>query len=156
MRRVFFSFDWDDVWHVNQIRHSWVTKGSYEAAGFIDVADIEGVKKAKDYAIKNWIDQQLNGTSVSCVLIGSQTANSRWVLYEIKASLEKRNGLLGVYIHNVKDQNGDPSPPGKSPIHNLYSSYNYVCPHFHYDWVCDDGYNNLGHWIEQAAGQAGR
>ena len=29
MKHVFFSFDWDDVWRVNQVWHSWVAKGSY-------------------------------------------------------------------------------------------------------------------------------
>ena len=45
MRHVFFSFDWDDVWRVNQVRHSWVAKGSYTAAGFVDSAQIETLKK---------------------------------------------------------------------------------------------------------------
>ncbi len=39
----------------------------------------------------------MDGTSVTCVLIGSQTANSRWVKYEIEQSIEKGNGLLGIY-----------------------------------------------------------
>ena len=44
MRHVFFSFDWDDVWRVNQVRNSWVAKGSYTAAGFVDSADVETLK----------------------------------------------------------------------------------------------------------------
>ena len=103
MRHVFFSFDWDDVWRVNQVRNSWVAKGNYTAAGFVDSAEIETLKRDTDLAIKRWIGKQMNGTSVTCVLIGSQTANSRWVKYEIEKSIEKGNGLLGVYIHNVKD-----------------------------------------------------
>ena len=45
MRHVFFSFDWDDVWRVNQVRHSWVAKGSYTEADFVDSAEIETLKK---------------------------------------------------------------------------------------------------------------
>ena len=52
----------------------------------------------------NWIGRQMDGTSVTCVLIGSQTVNSRWIKYEIEQSIEKGNGLLGMYIHNVKDK----------------------------------------------------
>ena len=48
MRHVFFSFDWGDVWRVNQVRHSWVTKGSYTAAGFVDSAEIETLKRNAD------------------------------------------------------------------------------------------------------------
>jgi hypothetical protein len=32
MRKVFFSFAWEDIWQVNQVRNSWVTKGSYQNA----------------------------------------------------------------------------------------------------------------------------
>lgn len=150
MRKVFFSFDWDDVWRVNQVRHSWVTKGSYGQAGFADAADIEGLKKSTSDKIKRWIDDQLKGTSVTCVLIGEQTADSRWVNYEIQKSIEKQNGLLGVYIHNVKDQRGYTCYKGASPFNGLLS-YSY-----HYDWIVDSGYINMGSWIERAAKQAGR
>lgn len=166
MRRVFFSFDWDDVWKANQVRNSWVTKGNYESAGFVDAADIEKVKRATDCAIKRWIDEQLDGTSVTCVLIGSQTSNSKWVNYEIQESIKKVNGLLGVYIHNIRDRNvlrsnvlrpikGE-SPFSKPPM-NFVSVTKLIYPCCsYYDWVNGSGYENLGNWIEIAAQQAGR
>lgn len=162
MRRVFFSFDWDDVWRANQVRNSWVAKGNYEVAGFVDAADIEQVKRASDLSIKNWIDRQLDGTSVTCVLIGNQTANSRWVNYEIAKSIEKKNGLLGVYIHNVKDRNGYLAHKGLDPFAQPPINFTprtgnltYPCCSYH-DWTHEDGYQNLGSWIEEAARQAGR
>ena len=118
MRRVFFSFDWDDVWRVNQVRNSWRAKGSFEAAGFEDAAEIEKVKKKADYAIKKWIDKQLHGTSVTCVLIGSKTSNSKWVKYEIEKSIEKGNGLLGILIHDLKDRRDNTSKKGANPLEN--------------------------------------
>lgn len=162
MRRVFFSFDWDDVWRANQVRNSWVTKGGYEQAGFADAAEIEELKKSTSDKIKRWIDEQLNGTSVTCVLIGEQTADSRWVNYEIQESIEKRNGLLGVYIHNVKDEHGHACSKGASPFNRPPMNFrptngplNYPCCSC-YNWVRDDGYRNMGSWIERAAEQAGR
>ncbi len=163
MRHVFFSFDWDDVWRVNQVRNSWVAKGSYTAAGFVDSAEIETLKRNSDQAIKNWIGKQMDGTSVTCVLIGTHTAYSRWVKCEIEKSIEKRNGLLGVYIHNVKDRHRLASMKGESPFRqppfNFVPTTNtnlvYPCCSF-YDWVNNHGYQNLGDWIEKAARQAGR
>jgi hypothetical protein len=71
-RKVFFSFHYkNDVWRANQIRNSWVTKDNKEAAGFIDAADFEKVEKEGEDAIKRWISKQLDGTSVTVVLIGS-------------------------------------------------------------------------------------
>jgi hypothetical protein len=68
------------------VRNSWVAQGK-EAAGFIDAADFEEVEGQGENAIKNWIDKQLNGTSVTVVLVGNKTCNSKWVKYEIKKSI---------------------------------------------------------------------
>ena len=143
MRRVFFSFDWDDVWRVNQVRNSWVTKGNYRTAGFVDSADVEQLKRNTDSAIKTWIDKQLEGTSVTCVLIGPQTNSSRWVKYEIDASAARGNGLLGIYIHQIR--------------HLLsFSQFSLFSKWHTYDWESDNGYLNMANWIEAAAKQAGR
>lgn len=116
MRKVFFSFDWDDVWRVNQVRNSWVTKGSYKIAGYEDVAEIEKVRKQTDEEIKKWINRQMRGTSVTCVLIGNRTEKSKWVEYEIKKSIKKGNGLLGILVHNLKDSSGETAGEGKNPL----------------------------------------
>lgn len=161
MRRVFFSFDWDDVWRVNQVRNSWVTQGSYEQAGFVDAADIEKLKRSASAQIKRWINEQLNGTSVTCVLIGEQTADSYWVNYEIQESIERQNGLLGVYIHSVKDQQGHTCSKGASPFTRPPMNFRPTNEHLSYpccscyDWTNDSGYI-MGSWIEKAAKQAGR
>ena len=45
-RRAFFSFHYEnDVWRANIVRNSWVTKIDREAAGFIDAAAFEEVRK---------------------------------------------------------------------------------------------------------------
>lgn len=143
---MFFSFDYDrDIWRVNQVRHSWVTHGGMQDAGYIDAADFEKIKKQGEDAIKRWIDKQLEGTSVTVVLIGAKTSESKWVKYEINQSLEKGNGLIGIYIHNLKDQNGKTDFKGEDPFVKL--GYKNIIT---YDWVGDKGYENLGNWVESA------
>ena len=78
IRRVFFSFKYKDVSRSMVVRNSWVTHDR-EAAAFVDAADFEAIKKRGDKAIQNWIDGQLKGTSVTVVLVGAETCNSRWV-----------------------------------------------------------------------------
>ncbi len=56
-RRAFFSFKYKDVSRAMVVRNSWVTQGK-EAAGFIDSADFEKLKRQGDTAIKNWIALQ--------------------------------------------------------------------------------------------------
>ena len=142
-RRVFFSFKYKDVSRAMVVRNSWVTQGK-KAAGFIDAADFETIKKQGDPAIKKWIDEQLEGTSVTVVLVGEKTCNSKWVKYEIEKSIEKGNGLLGIDISKIKDLQGNTSERcGQMP--NGYAFYL---------WNNEDGYQNMGDWIEKAAQDA--
>jgi len=161
-RRVFFSFHYErDVWRASQVRNSWVTKPNREFAGFMDAASWEQVKKQGKEAIKKWIGDQLSGTSVTVVLIGAETSTREWVQYEIKASYERGNGMLGIYIHNIKDANQKTDTPGNSTFGEIGKDLNGNSVYFWqvyptYDWVLDDGYNNLGDWVEKAAKKAGR
>ena len=65
-RRVFFSFHYEkDIWRAFIVRNSWVTKGNFESAGFIDAVEFEKIKRQGDESIKRWINEQLEGTSVT-------------------------------------------------------------------------------------------
>ena len=143
------------------MRKSNVMKDDIDAAGFVDSADFEKVEKQGKAAIKKWIDGQLSGTSVTVVLIGSQTSNREYVKYELQKSYAKGNGMLGIYIHQCKDFAGKTDTKGSNAFgeigkdvegNTVYFSTSYPC----YDWIDDDGYNNLGKWIEAAAKKAGR
>ena len=149
-RRVFFSFEYEhDVTRANVVRNSWVTQGK-EAAGFVDAVDFEKIKKGGDAAIKRWIREQLLGTSVTVVLVGADTCNSIYVESEIKQSRDKGNGLLGIDISKIKDLNGNTTKCcGHKP-------YGYPFGYPFYEWYEDEGYRNMGNWIEQAAKAAGR
>ncbi len=194
-RRVFFSFHYErDVWRAMIVRNSWITKPDREAAGFIDAAEFEEIKRKGDLAVKNWINKQLNGTSVTVVLIGYETYLRKWVRYEIVKSFDKGNGQLGVFIHKIRNRDGYTDWKGKNPFEylllsidkygrgkyyeldgkrwRLFEEYpncsrrfnpkfwggNYQFSNFYelYDWIDDNGYNNIGNWIEKAAKQVGR
>jgi hypothetical protein len=160
-RRVFFSFHYErDIWRASQIRNSWVTKSDREAAGFWDAATWEEVKKRGEEAIKRWIDAQLEGTSVTVVFIGYETYNRKYVHYEIEQSYNRSNrsnGLLGIYIHNLKDQYGRTDFKGANPFDNFsVNGWRLSQIYPTYDWVNDQGYNKLGEWVEKAAKAAGR
>ncbi len=144
-RSVFFSFKYLDVSRAMVVRNSWVTQGK-EAAGFIDSAKFEKLKKEGKTAVQNWIDEQLKGTSVTVVLVGAKTCTSQYVKYEIEKSIERGNGLLGIDVSKIEDLQGNTSERcGKIP-----KGYKF------YLWNKDDGYNNMGDWIEKAAKDAGR
>lgn len=144
-RRVLFSFEYGDVSRAMVVRNSWVTQGK-EAAGFIDAAEFEKIKRQGDEAVKRWIDSQLKGTSVTVVLVGENTCSSKWVKYEIEKSKEIGNGLLGIDISKIKNLQGNTTDRcGEIP-----KGYTF------YLWFKEDGYKNMGDWIEKAAKEAGR
>jgi len=139
-RKVFFSFHYGrDVWRVNVVRNTGVVEG-VSAAGFHDASVWEETKKKGDEAIKKLIDSGIDGTSVTVVLIGAETANRSYVSYEIEKSVARGNGILGIRINNVKDKDGKTESPGPIPpvLANIGAPI--------YDWE----YGRLGEWVERA------
>lgn len=117
-RRVFFSFHYEDVvdFRVNVVRNHWVTKLNRDAAGFFDASVWEKARKTSDLAIKRLINGALKGTSRTAVLIGSHTANRRWVRYEVFRSLSQGNNVIGVHVNGIKGKNTGTKPNGTSPF----------------------------------------
>ena len=139
-RKVFFSFHYQrDLWRVNVVRNSGVIDG-VSAAGFHDASLWEETKRKGEGAVKQLINNGLNGTSVTVVLIGAETSNRRFVTYEIEKSIACGNGLLGIYINNIKDKDGRTDPLGAVPA-ALSNSGAPV-----YMWE----YGKLGEWVEKA------
>lgn len=156
-RRVYFSFHYaNDINRSMIVRNSWVTQGK-EAAGYFDKAEFEKIKKTGDKAVHRWINSQLNGTSVTVVLIGRETLNRPFVKYEICESINRGNAIIGVYIHNIKDMLTRKTSI-KGNAHTIIGTDEYetsvyfdeICDGL-YDYVLDNGYKNLGTWIENAA-----
>lgn len=140
-RRTFFSFHYErDVSRASIVRHSSKTKSSIDPE-WIEAGIWEEAKTKGDAAIKKLITDGLYNTSVTAVLIGAQTSSRRWVNEEIRQSEARGNGLFGIYIHNIRDFNGNTDYKGTNPLPAKYRTY---------DWINDDGYNNLGKWVDAA------
>lgn len=144
-RKVFFSFKYDDVQRAMNVRNSNVIAGD-EKSGFIDKADFEKVEKNGDGAIKKWIDKQLEGTTVTVVLVGKNTHKSRWVKYEIDQSIARGNGIITIDISKISDLQGKTTDCCSLRVSG--------CDH--YQWNSDKGRENLGKWVESAAVKAGK
>jgi hypothetical protein len=87
------------------------------------------------------------GTTVTVVLMGAMTSNSRWVRYEIQQTRNKGNGLLGIQIHMLQNQLNEIDHPGDTTFLSGCDIYN---------WRNEDGFHNIDHGIERAASKAGR
>jgi hypothetical protein len=96
------------------MRNSNVVAGP-DVAGFFDHSEYEDAKKEGSGAIKRMILRHLGNTTVTVVLIGTETADRPWVKYEIEESIKRKNGVLGIHIHQLKNQNGETSTCGPKP-----------------------------------------
>ncbi len=151
-RKVFFSFHFKrDAWRAGQVRNSNLLADE-DKYGVVDSAAWEKIEREGDEAIQRWINDQLKYTSVTVVLIGAETAERDWVDHEIRKSWERGNGLLGVRIHNVKDQDSKTDVAGSNPLDYVFLANGKPLSSLAktYDWVTDDGRNSLGKWVEEA------
>jgi len=112
-RKVFFSFHYaPDNWRAGQVR----TMGSIEGDAPVSDNDWEKVTKGGDAAIEKWIAGQMSGKSCAVVLIGSGTAGRKWISHEISKAWNDGKGVLGIYIHNLKDSSKQQSSKGSNPF----------------------------------------
>ncbi len=156
-RRVFNTFHYKtDVHRVSQVRQMGVIEGQ----PILSSNEWEEVKGQGDSAIKAWIEKQMSGKSCSVVLIGKSTAGRKWVDYEIEKAWNDGRGVVGVYIHNLKDLNGSQSSKGnnpfagftvgtdKTPLSSIVKSYD--PPYSNSTSVYSHIKDNLETWVEEA------
>lgn len=161
-RQVFFSFEYNkDNWRAGQVRNMGIVDNS---STFSD-NDWEEVKSKSDTKIKEWIDSQLAKRSCLVVLIGATTSGRKWIDYEIQKAYELGKGIVGIYIHGLKDSDGNQTTKGSNPFYQIYIGKenkrlsNYVsCFDSRYissNFVYDDIKENIEQLIEDAIAAAG-
>ena len=103
-RQVFFSFEYDkDNWRAGQVRNM----GKVSNDSTFSDNDWESVKKNSELAIKRWINAEMDKRSCIVVLIGATTSTRKWVKYEIEKAYELGKGIVGIYVHGLKDKDGN-------------------------------------------------
>ena len=112
-RQVFYSFHYKpDCWRASQVRNIGAIEGNKPAPD----NEWEEITSAGDDAIKKWINNQLKYRSCTIVLIGNKTANRKWINYEIVKSWNDNMGVVGIYIHGLKNSDGYISEKGENPF----------------------------------------
>lgn len=90
-RRCFYSFHYmPDNWRVAIVRSIGIIEGNKPATD----NDWESVEKAGDTAIKSWIAAQMKGRSCTVVMVGTNTADRKWINHEIIRSWNEGMGVV--------------------------------------------------------------
>lgn len=153
-RQIFYSFHFDnDVMRVQQVRNI----GALEDNKPVSANDWEKIKRSGDTAIEKWIDDNMKYRSCLVVLVGEKTSERKWVKKEIRKAWNSKKGVVGIYIHNLKDPKTGKCNKGKNPF-DLFTLKNgqkklskYVkC----YDPDSNDAYNWIAKYLESAVEEA--
>jgi hypothetical protein len=152
-RQVFYSFHFgNDVMRVQQIRNI----GAIEGNEPVSPNNWEEIRRTGKSAVEKWIDDNMRHKSCVVVLVGSETANRKWVDYEIRKAWNEGKGLFGIYIHNLKDPRTGICRKGANPFDNVPlengQRLSSLVPC--YDPNSWDAYNdiakNLENWVDYA------
>lgn len=155
-RKIFYSFHFDnDFWRVQTVRNI----GSIEGNKPVQANKWEEVKQKGDAAVEKWIDDEMIGKSCVVVLVGSDTANRKWVKEEIKKGWAKKKGVVAIAINGLKDNSGNTSSAGVNPfskfdfgdkkfsdIVEFHKPPSHYTSQQIYSWISE----NIDSWIEKA------
>lgn len=95
-RRVFISAQ-----HADQMKAKGFNLISYNENLDVEFRGrhlLDRVDSEDQNYIRELVREQLQGTSVTVVLVGAETADSEWIAWEIRESVERGNGLLAIRI----------------------------------------------------------
>jgi len=116
MRYCFYSFHYKpDVFRVSQVRNIGAIERNQPARD----NDWETIRRGGDAAIERWIATQLQGRTCTIVLVGQNTAGRKWITYEIIKSWNDGMGVVGIYIHGLKNSKGYIASPGRNPFDDV-------------------------------------
>lgn len=95
-RKIFVSYHHGgDQWYYNEF--SRVFHDTYEAV-YDNSLERQIDSDNTAYVMQRIRDNYITGTSCTVVLIGGQTHQRKYVDWEIKATLDKQHGLLGIVL----------------------------------------------------------
>lgn len=118
-RRVFYSFHYQaDSWRAAQVRLIGAIEGNRPCTD----NDWESIARGGEPAIKRWVSSQLAGTSAVVVLIGAKTAGRKWIEYEVAEAWNSGKGVVGIYVHRLRDRLQQQAPRGANPFATIHAS----------------------------------
>ena len=119
-RRIFVSYHHDNDQHYYSLFSAIVS-------GIYDCVTDRSVDRAVDsddcdYVMRRIRENHITGTSTTIVLCGFETHLRKYVDWEIKATLDKKHGLVGVQLPTACVQNGGVLVPDRL-YDNIASGY---------------------------------
>jgi Thoeris protein ThsB, TIR-like domain len=122
---VFFCFDYQDALDLRAaiINTRWLSDSQRSSEGFFDQSEWAQAVSDGDDAVKELLDSSLIKTTVTLVLIGTDTYSKRWVRYVICKSLSMGKRVIGININKIQLANIEIKEYGMNPFDFLAIKY---------------------------------
>ena len=105
-RNVFISFAYEDLDEVNLLRGQ--AKNEQTDINFIDRSLRSPFDSARADYIRDRLEDRIKQTSMTVVYLSKDTANSKWVAWEVEKSVELGKEVVAVHAGN---RSPSPLPP---------------------------------------------
>ena len=104
-KRVFVSYDYDNDGHYKRLLEAWHANRRF--AFIWEDHSSPLIQTAKASSVKAAITRRMKGAEILLVIVGRETASSKWVAWEIEKAKE-----LGLRLVAVKIRRNYQSPSG--------------------------------------------
>ena len=115
VRKILLCYQPKDSFRATKIKKM----KNFEQSVVFAEEDWPTVANHSETEIQEWVDQQVEDSDCLVVLIGEETAKKQWMNYSIKRAYELNKGIVGIFVHRLLDEEGDPSERGDDPFHYL-------------------------------------
>lgn len=160
-RKVFFSFHYErDSQRVSQIRECNSISQHFTRSPFLSKSEWESIERTGQTAVRNWIDKNMDGTSVIILCFGLKTSTRPWVKYELEKAHKENRGIIAIDLSGMSTMQHEIDSAGINPLKKAVDSSGtelfYYSNYKTYHWINDCGRNNIDKWVEKASQLVGR
>lgn len=99
MSRVYFSFNYSDYKNANIINNACKFKNAARSIFFTE-SIWNGAHKKGNAALAELVDEAVVRTDLTVLLVGRNTASSKWCQYALQKSIENKKRIFGIYLPN--------------------------------------------------------
>ena len=118
MESLFLAYnDECDSARVNHVRKQLLATGRYQAEGYMPFTTWSKTKLGcSTEEIKRTIEDGVERSSATLILIGPDSATNPWVRYAIERSHSAKKPMFAIYINELPDERGKTAAPDLNPL----------------------------------------
>jgi len=103
--RIFFSYDWKNIWRANQLKNQTKLSRNNKAK-FVNKSLKEKSKATNEQYIKRKIRNGIDQAGTIAIINSPTFDNRKFTKYEMEYAIKKKKRIIVINSHKMKDQRG--------------------------------------------------